>query len=56
MRRGAVIPKHGMREDEGFPTDFHWRERYVALTLTLTLTLTLALALALASNPNPNPT
>ena len=39
-------------ENEGFPTDFHWRERYVALTLTLTLTLTLNPTL---TKPNPNP-
>ena len=55
-------------ENEGFPTDFHWRERYVALTLTLTLTLnptltatatptpTLTLTLTpTLTNPNPSP-
>ena len=43
-------------ENEGFPTDFHWRERYVALTLTLTLTLTLNPTLTLTATPTPTPT
>ena len=43
-------------ENEGFPTDFHWRERFVALTLTLTLTLTLNPTLTLTATPTPTPT
>ena len=51
-------------ENEGFPTDFRWHERYVALTLTLTLTPTptptptptLTLTPTQTSpSPNPNP-